>query len=398
MSTLIVGGGAAGLYASILLKKKHPAEQIVVLDKEEKIARKMYATGNGHCNLLNRHLEPAFYSHPEFMAPILAKYDFSMLCALLESWGIALREEGDCVYPESYNAGCYVSLLSQIAKSLGVEFVLGCRAEDYSQKERGFAVNIEKGFKPLPIFDNLLFAVGGLSSPNLGSDGSFYSCLKEHGYHLVPPEPGLAPLKLFSSVSLKPLAGFRHEAKVTLLDSKGHSLYAETGEVLFKEDGISGIVVFNIESVYVRLKKPVGATLSLDYFPSLSFEGLLAHLTSVFEKNPRFFLSSFFPYEMGQHLCLALGKKEPSSFSNQDLVSLTKLLKEEKYPIVGTYDFRNSQVTIGGVSLEELGPHLESKREEKVAFAGEIIDIDGMCGGYNLAWSLISALLVSEVL
>src|SRR5574344_1627671 len=119
MSTLIIGGGASGVYAALLIKKKKPQEEVFLLDKEDKMARKMYATGNGHCNLLNKRLEPRFYSHPEFMGPLLKKYDYAFLRSLLENWGIALHEEGDLVYPESYNAGSYVSFLLELLRKSG---------------------------------------------------------------------------------------------------------------------------------------------------------------------------------------------------------------------------------------------------------------------------------------
>jgi predicted Rossmann fold flavoprotein len=398
MSTLIIGGGASGVYAALLIKKKKPQEEVFLLDKEDKMARKMYATGNGHCNLLNKRLEPRFYSHPEFMGPLLKKYDYAFLRSLLENWGIALHEEGDLVYPESYNAGSYVSFLLELLRKSGVHFILGRALKGYDKKDGGFAVKFADGESYPTLFDRVVIAVGGVSSPNLGSDGSFYPCLREHGYHLLSPEPGLAPLKLFSSSSLKPLAGYRHEAKVTLLDATGKSLYEEEGEILYKDDGISGIVIFNVESVYCRLHRPNDAALALDYFPHEKSDELSSRLLSSYRVNPSFFLSSYFPEAMVSHLLQALGLKNAALFKEEDIARLVSLLKNERYRIQGPYDFKNSQVTIGGVSLDDLTPSLASKIEKGVAFAGEIVDIDGACGGYNLSWSLLSAFLASEVL
>jgi predicted Rossmann fold flavoprotein len=387
MRIAIIGGGASGLYSAIALKKKHPEAEVSVFEKEAKLGRKLYATGNGHCNLLNASLKPEDYNHPVEVEGFLHRYGYLALLKALKEWGIETRQEGDYVYPLSYSAAAYVGFLSRLAESLGVRLILGSRVTDYERKEGSFVLKIDA--KPTLIdykADRLIFAFGGASTPKLGSDGQGFSLLKKHGYSIVPLEPGLAPLKVEHPEKLKGLAGFRHEAKVTLQDVKGQALYQENGEVLFKEDGLSGIVIFDVESAYLRLGKPEGACVSLDLFPNQTEADLSAQLGQDEKRNPSFYFAAYFPSEVQPH------------FLQKDGLPLAHHLKNDLYKIKGTYGFENSQVTVGGVALSMVDEHLESRKEEGVYFVGEALDIDGFCGGFNLSWALLSALIVRDAL
>lgn len=391
MNIAIVGAGASGLYSAILIQRKHPDYSVVVFEKETKIGRKLFATGNGHCNLLNRLLTPDHYSHPDFLAPLLARYPYSVLLACLHGLGIQTLEEGDYVYPLSYSAATYVGLLEKLARQSGVRFYCGVRVVDYQKGKTGFALKFDQDKGDLPrIFDKILFCVGGASTPKLGSDGKSLSLLHLHGYSLLPLEPALAPVRVVHPERIKGLSGYRHHAQVSLFSARGELLYQESGEVLFKEDGLSGIVIFNVESVYLRRGKPAGAYLQLNLFPDVDSATLLSQLQDAAEKNPTFYADAFFPPEVQAHFHLV-----PSHAPDAALVSL---LQGERFEIKDTYGFDNSQVSHGGVSLSEVTPCLESRREPGLYFLGEVLDVDGDCGGYNLAWALLSALIVGEVL
>jgi predicted Rossmann fold flavoprotein len=398
MRIAIIGAGASGIYSAILLKKEHPEAEIVVFEKEEKIARKLYATGNGHCNLLNRQLTGDAYNNPEFMDPLLKRYPYLFLKELLKSWGIAVQEEGDYVYPGSYNAATYVGLLEKIARALGIHFVLATRVLDYQAVTGGYCLKIDKNIPDLPlIFEKVIFAVGGKSTPKLGSDGRFEAVLKNHGYRFKYALPGLAPVKVVNPSFIKGMAGYRHHALVRLLNKTGDELYQEEGEVLFKEDGLSGIVIFNVESVYCRYGLSESAKIALDYFPDKKAEELSIEFAEEAKLNPSFFLDSFFPEEIQKHFLRSLSAANVSSLSHQGgFEALANLVKNDEFLIDQPYGFDNSQVTVGGLSLLDVNEHLESKREKGIFFTGELLDINGKCGGFNLTWALISALLVKE--
>jgi predicted Rossmann fold flavoprotein len=383
MKIAIVGSGASGLYCAILLKKKNAANDVFVIEKDEKIGRKLYATGNGHCNLLNKSLESKAYNHPDFMEKVISLYPYSYLKKELADWGLEVIEEGDYVYPLNFSASSFVGFLTDLCHSLGVHFVLKTCVRDYEIGNGGITLMTSEG--SLPSFDKLILAVGGESTPKLGSDGSFFPILKKHGYEIEDLRPGLAPLKLLDE-DVKPLAGLRHNAKVEVVVS-GKVIFSEKGEVLYKNDGISGIVIFNAESALLRINKFKGAEIHLDLFPDISEKELVDRLAVDQKANPLFFFEAYFQEELAKHI-LARAK------SQTDGRKMAQTIKNLVYSVREPYSFENSQVTIGGVSLKEVDSSLQSKREKNVYFAGEIVDIDGNCGGFNLSWALLSALMI----
>ena len=381
----IIGSGPSGLYLSIFLKIKHPESEVVVFEKESKLSKKLYATGNGHCNLLNRHLTKDKYNHPEFMAGILEKYGFAFLEGVLKSLGIELTMNGDYVYPLSESAPAYALYLKKLAEKVGVFFVTETRVLDYLAKGSQVEVKTEKKTYS---FDNIVIATGGKSDPKLGSDGSFYEILKKHGYSLVEPRPGLTPLVL-NDKDIKPLAGVRHKANVKAFIGKD-KIFEENGEVLFKNDGISGIVIFNAESAIYRHKDPKDIQLVVDLFPDWEFEELVKRLAHDEALNSKFYLDSYLVEPLQKHV-IARSK-------GTDALCLATSMKNLRYSVKNHYGFDYSQVTIGGISLDEVDENLLSKREKGVYLIGELLDVDGDCGGYNLTWSLLSAIIVFKSL
>jgi predicted Rossmann fold flavoprotein len=394
----IIGGGASGLYTAIAIKKKHPEMDVTVIEKEEKIARKLYATGNGHCNLLNKKLLPSFYSHPDFVAPFIESHPYSALKSTLASWGIEVFEDGDYVYPLSYDAGTYAEMLVKIARSLQVCF-LQATFKDYQNTKKGFecVFAIDNERKTL-MFDKIVFAFGGASTPKLGSDGKLFPIIEKHGYRITPLRPGLAPLRIQHPERVKALAGFRHEADICLLSDGRKVLYEEKGELLFKPDGLSGIVIFNVESHYLRLRNLKHAFVSVNLFPQWDSSILLTTLSDAKKANPVFYLDGFLPRVVQEHFLSQLRVADQRNLSEKDLYQLTLLLQCENYEIKEPYGFESSQVTVGGLNVDDVTLHCESKSENGVYFAGELLDIDGNCGGYNLSWALLSGLVISEVI
>lgn len=379
MNVGIIGSGAAGLYLSIFLKRNNPSYEVTVFDKEEKLAKKIYATGNGHCNLLNKKLLPNKYNHSEFMKTFLHNFDYETLRKELSSLGISLLENNNYVYPLSNHAGSYVKYLLSLAESLGVKFKNFSKISNYVKDDNGYQI---EGYGH---FDKLVIATGGASSPNLGSDGSFFDVLKEHGYSLEPLRPGLTPLKVKEKVTS--LQGVRHKAFVKAYNDN-KQVFAEEGEILFKKDGLSGIVIFNAESAIYRNKLVKNPRITIDLFPEFTFYSLCDALSKAKQVNPNNYLSSV--------LVEPLVKYIVSVSSKTDIENIANNLKHLSFSVTSSYGFEDSQVTIGGLSLSEVTPFLESKKEKGVYFAGEVLDIDGDCGGFNLSWALISALTISK--
>ena len=238
------------------------------------------------------------------------------------------------------------------------------------------------------IFDKLVIATGGKSDPKLGSDGSFYEILKKHGYSIVEPIPGLTPLTL-NDKDIKPLAGVRHKANVKAFLGK-EKIFDENGEVLYKNDGISGIVIFNAESAIYRHKNPKDIELVVDLFPEWSFEELMNRLAHDEALNSKFYLDSYLVEPLQKHIL--------SRSKGNDALCIATSMKNLRYSVKDHYGFDYSQVTIGGLSLKDVDENLSSVKEKGVYLIGELLDVDGDCGGYNLTWSLLSAIIVFKSL
>lgn len=379
MKIAIIGSGAAGLYSAILLKRNNPSYEIHVFEKEEKLAKKLYATGNGHCNLLNKKLLANKFNNPQYLKTILKEFSYASLKKELNDLGVALLEDDECVYPLPFHAGTYVKYLLTLASRLGVVFHNNVRINDYKKEPNGFQLD-NFGF-----FDKLIVATGGKSSKNLGSDGSFFNILKKHGYKINDLRPGLAPIKVRENV--KSLQGIRHHALVKAsVDNK--QIFQEEGEVLFKKDGLSGIVIFNAESAIYRTRVVKNPKIAIDLFPEYSLYNLCDILSKAKENNPENFLSSILPLPLENYI--------RQLARNEEISNIATNLKHLTFNVAESYDFEDSQVSIGGLDLGEVSYYLESSKERGLYVIGEALDIDGNCGGYNLSWALISAILVSK--
>lgn len=379
MNIGIIGSGPAGLYSAIFLKIKHPEHEVFVFDKEQKASKKLYATGNGHCNLLNKNLKGNKYNNQEYMDSLLKMYPYQFLENVLKSLGIQLMEIDDYVYPLSFSAPTYALYLKKLAEKVGVKFVLETRIQDFKKVgERYELIGSDK------VLDKLIIATGGRSQENLGSDGSFFKAIKDHGYEVSELRPGLTPL-ILNDRDIKPLAGVRHDALVKAFVN-GEQIFEEKGEILYKNDGVSGIVIFNAESAIYRQKNPKNIELVVDLFPEINEKELQDRIIHDEHLNSNFYLDAYMVEPLQKHILnRAIGK---------NAFALAKAMKGLTYQVKDHYDFKSSQVTIGGVSLKDVNEYLESKHEKGVYFVGEVLDIDGNCGGYNLTWDLLSALLV----
>jgi predicted Rossmann fold flavoprotein len=393
MRIAIIGGGASGIYTALLLKQGHPEYEIHIFEKEKKLGRKLCATGNGRCNLLNVDLKGDKYNHPKFMEEAIQAHPFEYLVSAIRSFGIPVRHEGDNVYPESCSAVAYTDFLIASLQRFGVVIHLGCLVTDYVQKGSQYRI-LNLSCMDFGFFDKVVFTVGGASTPNLGSDGGTFPLLRKHGYDIVPLRPGLCPIQIKNPKDVKPLSGLRRKVIVKAIAGT-HVLFRERGEVLFKDNGLSGIVIFNLESVLVRLGVLALSTIHLDFFPDQPESVLLADLSAFHKLNPINFLDGYFPKPLVSFF-YKINHIKQTDLSTTQLKVLAHSMKDLVFVPASPYPFANSQVSLGGVSLGDVGSGLESKREKGVFFAGEVLDIDGLCGGYNLSWALISSIAVSE--
>lgn len=378
----IIGASSAGIYAALLLKKRHPDYEVVVFDQADKAGKKLLATGNGHCNLLHDPLDPSCYNHPDFVGALLQKHPLSELFGALDELGIEIMNKDGLIYPLSYSAAAHTNYLISSLLRLGVDLRLNERVIDIND---GDVITNKRHH-----FDHLIFAFGGMSQKNLGSDGSLFGVLQKLGYKVTPLRPSLCPIET-PDVG-KSLFGVRHAARVRLM-RKGEIVYEESGEVQFKKDAVSGIAVMNASSYFVP-----GDYLSINLFEQIPEEELKRSLAASYARSKEDFLKPFLEYALAQFTmkqCSILSKKELNS---ADFSKIAHFLTHFELRLTKLFDFDSSQVTRGGIDLSEVDDRLCSKRNGKHHFVGECLDVDGLCGGYNLGFALLSALEVAESL
>ncbi len=377
-----VGGGAAGLFFALFLSSSHPDWELETYEKEERVGRKILATGNGHCNILNEHPDSDCYSDQRAGEYLSACGGYQGLKEALERQGIYLQKRKEGIYPLTYSAASLLGSLLQILSARKVTFFNGIRVNNYQNDSKGTEVFFDDGSKRH--VDFLVISTGGKSAPRLGSDGSFWSVLSSHGYSVSKPSPALTPIKV-KETGLGVIKGIRHRAVVSIV-VEGSPVFEEEGEILFKEDGLSGIVAFNASS-FLTWKELWGkSSLILDLFPDTAESELL-----FMERNARKLGARPLETIVEKNLAAYLSKR-----SQREGKPTVSLLKKLPFSPLCSYGFDDSQVTHGGVDLDDVDLACRSRIENGVGILGEALNVDGKCGGYNLTWALGTAYLLAE--
>lgn len=378
----IVGGGAAGMIAAIMAARNHAA--VTILEHNEKIGKKLLATGNGRCNLTNEKQEKMCYhsKHPELLWDILQNFPFEQTLDFFEKIGIYPVSKNGYFYPSSMQASSVQEVLEMEARFLKVkikckEHVKEIKISDTKENPR-FSVVTETWQYPA---DAVILACGSQASEIDGADGSGYTLAKQLGLKVINPLPALVPLKGKGNYFSK-WAGTRIYGKI-YLQSQNEIVQTEEGELQLTDYGISGIPVFQLSGLAAKLlQHQHSVTLMLDFLPDVTPKELEELLLKRKE---------LCPYKTTKELCIGLFPKkliEVLVDKKTDLSTLAEKIKKFSMEIVGTKPFSNAQVCQGGVSLEEISPKtMECKKIPGLYLAGELLDADGICGGYNLQWA-----------
>ncbi len=399
---VILGGGASGLMAAVSAAQFIPGRKILVLEQGPRVGKKLLATGNGRCNLTNLSSE-AFRYHgapPAFISAVLSQLPVEETLALFSRLGLFCREEeqGRC-YPHGNQASAVLDVLRRFLESREVEERCGVRVEGLQKKPAGYELTTGAG----TVFaKKLILAAGGRAMPSSGSDGSGLALAASLGLKAAKPFPSLTPVRVDSPV-LKAVKGMRCRCKASLLADK-KLVKQETGEIQFTEQGLSGICVFNLSRLAgeffsqgtVNGQKAGKIVLSLDLVPELEFQKLLDFLGALAADQPRLPLEQLLGGVLNKRVGLALLKqmgfvslsRPIGDLSPAALKNICHTVKDWRFTPTGTLGWQQAQATAGGLLASQFEPStLEAKRLPGLYACGELLDVDGDCGGYNLQWA-----------
>ena len=399
MKVLVIGGGASGMMAA-LTAAEDPHHTVTLLERQSRVGRKLLATGNGRCNLTNLHASPAHYhgGDPEFVTAALERFSVGDTLEFFRSIGlITVAEASGRVYPFSDQANSVVDVLRFALEQRGVELRCGCEVLSIGKKARGYTVKTaEERF----YCDKLIVACGGAAGGKLGGTDLGYKLLKSMGHTVTTLHPSLVQLKT-DTAATRSLKGVRADAGLTL-KRNGAAAAVNAGEVQFTDFGISGPAVFELSREAAFGGDQV---LLLDLLRPFTEEALTEYLAGKREAMPQILLEDFLTGILHNRLGrvvlkqagLDLGRRA-GTLTGKELGSIAHWIKYFPLTVTGVMGLEQAQVTAGGVLTSEFRPDtLESRLCPGLFATGEVLDIDGDCGGYNLQWAWSSGRLAGKL-
>ncbi|RJX27410.1 MAG: NAD(P)/FAD-dependent oxidoreductase [Acholeplasma sp.] len=395
MKVVVIGGGASGLIAAITLKEM--GTDVTLIERNPKLGRKILATGNGRCNFMNVDATEYQYNHPYFVKPVFEQMSPEKTLHYFENLGITARiEDLGKTYPFSEQASSIVDVLVFEIERLGVHVIFDAKVVDL-KKNQDFEITLENG--EVLHADKVILATGGKAMPRSGSDGLGYTLAESFGHTLTTLFPALTKLEL-NSPHLKQMDGVKIQGTVELLHY-GNTLQVEQGDVLFTKYGISGPTI-------LQISRKANELLSQDQEAEIKVI-LVEHLDRR-ELSKRFQVlehkTAYFSLIGLVHKKLILPLLSDANIHPESLLKdvpkpqmnrLIHLLYDWRFKVTGSKDFDDAQVTAGGINIQDVNPQtLESKLVAGLFFCGEILDIDGICGGYNLQWAWSSGYVAAK--
>lgn len=405
----VIGGGAAGMMAAITAARQ--GALVTVLEGNDRVGKKLLSTGNGKCNLGNRKLDQEEYytEQPGLLMGCLERFGTEDTVAFFQGIGLLLKEKNGYLYPACEQASAVLDVLRFELAALGVQVVSGCKVRQIMPGRRDGQVSgqaapriIVKSDRQTFRFDSVVIACGGRAAARTGSDGSGFQLAGQIGHKLLPTVPALVQLKC-SEPYLKAVSGVRADAMIRVWDG-GRCIAGERGELQLTDYGISGIPVFQLSrQVNYILQKQKEVEITVDFLPDYGQEEYeILQAGRKLLQNDRtveeFFTGMLHKKLMQQFVKMAgLKPGEPAGTADGDAMKrVYGLCREWRLHVNGHNSYDNAQVCAGGVPLDQVTEHLESRRAPGIFFAGEILDVDGKCGGYNLQWAWCSGHLAGK--
>ncbi|MEL7608171.1 MAG: NAD(P)/FAD-dependent oxidoreductase [Bacillota bacterium] len=386
----VIGGGPAGLLAAACAAQS--GHKTVLFERNEKLGKKLYLTGKGRCNVTNVAEGERFFENiarnPKFLFSALRGFSCADIMGILEEQRVPLKiERGGRVFPCSDKSSDIINALGRYLNKFGVEVRLNQKVLDLKKSsEGGFEVSTGSGART---FDAVVLATGGLSYPSTGSDGFGLKLAASLGHTIQPPRAALVPLETVEDWP-KQLTGLSLKNVSLSVLRKGRAIYDELGEMLFTHFGVSGPLVLSASSMIADA--PEGARLSIDMKPGLTPEQLDRRLVRDFDAEPNRHLANAMKELLPSRMIpvvLSHVRIEPNKPVNQvareERQRLAQCLKDIPLTVKGALPIEEAIITRGGINVKEIDPStMESKLVPGLYFAGEIIDVDALTGGFNL--------------
>lgn len=400
MKIVIIGGGPAGMMAAITAAKA--GADVVLLEKNEKTGKKLFITGKGRCNVTNacdtENLFANVMEHSKFLYSAVYGYDNQAVMQFFEDAGCHLKtERGQRVFPESDHSSDILRALDREMQKAGVKVRLNSEVEEVlidNEKKQILGVRLHNREKIMA--DRLIIATGGISYVLTGSTGDGYRFAREAGHSVTKLSPALVPFNIEEDWC-KQLQGLSLRNVEATIEVEDRNIYSDFGEMLFTHYGVSGPLMLSGSSYYVHKAGNRPAKLYIDLKPALTQEQLDKRILREFDanRNKQFknAIATLFPAKM-QNIMPMLAQIDPekkvNEITKEERERFLHTIKHLELTITGVRDYNEAIITKGGVKLSEINPStMESKIIKGLYFAGEVLDLDALTGGYNLqiAWS-----------
>lgn len=391
----IIGAGASGVFAALILKQNYI--DTTVIERNANALKKIYATGNGRCNFTNRNVSYKNYhgENPKFTISAIKKFDNYDVIEFFNDMGIPEVElENGKIFPKSLQASSIVKQMMCLANHLEVEFIYDSFVDDVRKNGNVFEV---KSNDSIYKFDYLIVACGSKAYKKSGSDGNGYILMKKLGHNIVKTHPGIVQLRL-NGDSFKKMSGTKFKANAKLVVD-GKEVFEFYHDVLFTDYGISGPTILQLSGEAIRAKnKGLDVKIRID---TVDFDEnkLYEHLIYIISLNYYKKINELLVGLINDNLIEEVLNQanincdiNVCELSKEEIYKLAHTLKNLEFNVSGYKDEDSGQITCGGVDTDEINPStMESKKIKNLYIIGEIMDVDGDCGGYNLQWAFSSA-------
>ena len=394
---VIIGGGASGLVAGITAKT--PTNEVIILEKNTSCGKKILATGNGHCNYYNDNQKLTNYhsTNNDLIEKLITEDNLTSVRDFFTSLGIIPKIKNGYYYPTSNQASSIRNALLEKALSKKVTIKTNFLVIEIFKKDKFYIHSTDETI----IADKLIIATGGAAAPKTGSDGAGYSFAKEFGHTIIKPLPALVQLKANLPFA-KEVSGVRTDVNLTLYEDT-EKIKEESGELQITDYGLSGICIFNLSSLISRgLDEGKKELISIDFLPFISDKKTWLKERSITYADEKVSndLEKILNYKLVTALLKNCHLKESITYKELTLLEKGILLSNLcnfKVQITGTNTFYEAQTVTGGIPLTEVNLEtMESLKCQNLYITGELLDIDGICGGYNLTVAWLTGLLAGK--